>query len=400
MQHSQRRRGGPKGNFLFLVLWLGGGASFLQSQTFDSGSTGADGALNLTTPGTVIFDPAALNLRPAVENVFHFTTINIGPGVTVRFTTKSFNHPVYWLAQGAVTINGTLNLDGENGLGEEAPGILTLYPAAGGSGGFNGGLPGQPGSGPNGGTPTVADQNAKQTPNRYLIPLVGGSGGAGLPSNGGTGGGGGGAIYIASSTSITFGGGILARGAPGGRVGGGGGGAIRLMAPNVVQGCTNFAGCTAPHGDRHCADGGALQAGGAAIGVVRIDANTTQIPTPQCISPAPVFSKVLRSVFPTTPPSKISVVSLVVNGTTIPVNANPFNPPDAVFNTQSPVTVNVQAQYIPVGTVPRILLFSETGVAQTINCSPLAGTLQASTCSASVNFATGITQGSVKATWP
>jgi hypothetical protein len=88
---------------------------FAQSQTFSSGSTGADGPLNLTTPGTIIFDPAALGLHPVVDNVFNFTTINVAAGVTVSFTSQRLSGPVYWLAQGAVTIGGQLNLDGEPG---------------------------------------------------------------------------------------------------------------------------------------------------------------------------------------------------------------------------------------------------------------------------------------------
>ncbi len=37
-------------------------AQLVHAQTFDSGSTGADGALNLTTPGTIEFDPVALEI--------------------------------------------------------------------------------------------------------------------------------------------------------------------------------------------------------------------------------------------------------------------------------------------------------------------------------------------------
>src|SRR5712692_2344983 len=77
------------------------------SQTFNSGSTGADGALNLTTPGTVVFDPAALNIDTSGDNVFNFTTINIGPGVTVQLLNGQLRgKSVVWLASGAVTIAG------------------------------------------------------------------------------------------------------------------------------------------------------------------------------------------------------------------------------------------------------------------------------------------------------
>src|SRR6266496_2324782 len=78
-----------------------------------SGSNGSDGALNLTTPGTVLFDPIAMNLDADGDNVFHFTTINIGAGVTVRLTnTKLRGRAPVWLATGAVTIAGTIDLNG------------------------------------------------------------------------------------------------------------------------------------------------------------------------------------------------------------------------------------------------------------------------------------------------
>src|SRR5690349_3158008 len=51
------------------------GVQNVRGQTFSSGSTGADGPLSYTTPGTYIFDPKALNIDPEGDNVFNFTTI-------------------------------------------------------------------------------------------------------------------------------------------------------------------------------------------------------------------------------------------------------------------------------------------------------------------------------------
>lgn len=129
------------------------------SQTFNSGSTGADGALSYTTPGTYYFDPNSLGLNPAIQNVFNFTTINIASGVTVKLSSKVLNGPVYWLAQGDVTINGTIDLSGE--AGQDATTLASLrVPGAGGAGGYSigvggvvaSGLPGaEPGNGPGGG---------------------------------------------------------------------------------------------------------------------------------------------------------------------------------------------------------------------------------------------------------
>ena len=101
--------------FLFSLLPLIGVSAF--AQTFESTSTGADGALELTTPGVVEFDPASFvpALDPEGDNIFHFTTITIGAGVTVRLTEGKLDGPVYWLATGAVQIDGILDLNGEDG---------------------------------------------------------------------------------------------------------------------------------------------------------------------------------------------------------------------------------------------------------------------------------------------
>ena len=130
------------------------------AQTFTSGSTGADGALNFagTPPGTVIdFDPTTFT--PALDadgdSVYHFTTITIPANVTVRLrANKAGAAPIHWLATGAVVIDGTLDLNGENGHTRVAPRI----PSVPGPGGFAGGigagtpnLPPQAGFGPGGG---------------------------------------------------------------------------------------------------------------------------------------------------------------------------------------------------------------------------------------------------------
>ena len=71
----------------------------VQGQGLDSGSNGSDGALTLTTPGEVVFDPAALGLDADRDNVFHFTTITIASGVTVRMPARALQAlPVVWLA--------------------------------------------------------------------------------------------------------------------------------------------------------------------------------------------------------------------------------------------------------------------------------------------------------------
>lgn len=49
----------------------------MQAQLPPVASTGSDGALELTTPGVVVFDPRSFNPphNPSHDNVFQFTTI-------------------------------------------------------------------------------------------------------------------------------------------------------------------------------------------------------------------------------------------------------------------------------------------------------------------------------------
>ena len=354
-------------------------------------------------------------------HVYNFTTINIASGSTLKLSGQIFPYPLYFLAQGAVTISGTLDLSGDSG--QSLTNVATLrIPAAGGPGGYSGGVGGntagsymaESGNGSGGGSAATAlttpANDGKFTGSPYLIPLIGGSGGGGGLSNafvwsgcatncfGGSGGGGGGAILIASSVSITYSGFINASGGapgsgfgtPGGTIGQGGSGssgAIRLVAPTISQ---------TRGGDGPCLNGGTL-----AAAVQRIEAfNFTSDPSlGNCVTVK--TSNPINVVTPSIPPSALKVVSLVTSSGTIPINANPFSFPDAVINTSSPVTVNVQAQYIPTGTVPKIIVFSDSGAAdQSVLCSAgLQGTLAQSTCSASITFAIGGNRGFVKATW-
>jgi len=223
-------------------------ASGVQAQPIPNISTGADLAFN-PPPG----------LTTLVAGRFNFTTINIPVGALIQFTKSPDNSPVYFLAQGDVTIAGNIDVNGDGG--------TALRGGLGGPGGFDGGNPGIAGSGPGDGLGPGAGQGgtadgsiaggnaaygtaptASPSPRdgqvygtQLLIPLVGGSGGGGSgpvnnqPGTGIGGGGGGGAILIASSTRITHTGRITAGGAWNGGRGTGSGGAIRLLAP-VISG--------------------------------------------------------------------------------------------------------------------------------------------------------------------
>ena len=206
----------------FAVLTLGAANCFGQ---FTIGSTGADGALNFSTPGTFDFDPVVLGKDVDGDNIYHFTTINIGAGVTLKLrASKVRNRSVVWLATGAVTIAGTLDLSGADG-NPASIGQARVF-AEPGPGGYPGGAGGQTGSpatagfGPGGGpyrginTRGCGASHALASAcsglaygNTLIVPLRGGSGGGGgsaVANNPGAGGGaGGGAIRIVSSGTIT-----------------------------------------------------------------------------------------------------------------------------------------------------------------------------------------------------
>src|ERR1051325_2870980 len=207
------------------------------AQTFDSGSDGTYGPMNITSNTT-------LNLPP--DGIFKCTTIFITNGATLKFNKNPLNTPVYLLFRSNVTINGTIDVTGANG--------TAVFGGLGGPGGFDGGNPGQglnksgAGLGPGGGRPGAANATAAGAgPGGYgtlggyttnkgstygsplLVPIVGGSGRGGQDANLG-GGGGGGAILIASNVRIDVAGTVNAY-AGFSYYNDGSGGAIRLVAP-------------------------------------------------------------------------------------------------------------------------------------------------------------------------
>ncbi len=371
-------------------------------QTFDSTSDGSDGALNLTVPGVVEFNPGASNpkLDANGDGIFHFTSINIGPGVTVRLGSRFLNGSVFWLASGAVTIDGTIDLSGESGPDLGPNGVPLL--AAPGAGGFPGGVKQQAGFGPTGGSPGfpfnascfIQAAGGGGPSNAFLLPLLGGSGGGG-GTNGGSGAAGGGALLIASSVSISVNGTIRADGGanPFGSIGGdGGGGAIRLVAPTISGAGTLSAKGTGNEITR----GQCLTHGMGASGVIRLEAfqhgfaGTAQ-PTPIRVSPFALFL----------PPNlpRIRVVS--ADGQ--PVKADPtgsFSFPDVAINKATAVPVVIEAQNIPAGTVAQLFIFSENGSDQIVNSSPLVTTTAPSLrATATVLLPPGFSRGFVRAKW-
>ena len=427
---------------LTLTLLVLVGRGLAQAQGFTSGSTGADGALDFSgVPAgtTVIFDPAALRdppLDPEGDSVYHFTTINIPAGVTVRLKADVLGTaPVHWLATGAVQIDGTLNLSGEPGHPGDTSAVFS--PAVPGPGGFPGGIGArvglacQPGFGPGGGacssqgrggsygTTGSGSSSTQRYGNQFILPLIGGSGGGGaflfsvssiFPASGG--GAGGGAILIASSVSITITGVITARGGKAGDLAtagpdrfntgaGGSGGAVRLLAPVVtvtVDGIVNVTG-----GGRGRRSTGALTGHVGGNGRLRIESETLTVTGTlgPASGPVSLVTLVPSTVIFTTgigPGPTVRVVS--VAGVAVPTDpTGSFTAPDLAINNPGPVEMVIAASNIPPGAVVRLTLLNENTGAQTVTSTPLVGTLADSTATASATFSVGVTQVLVRSTF-
>lgn len=376
-----------------LFILVSAGAAYAD---FVSGSTGADGAFNPSSNITVQLPPSG---------VFNYTTVNIPTGVTVTFRRNAANTPVYILTTGGVTIAGNIQVDGQSVV--YANPVVTT-PGTGGPGGYDGGYGGTTtlaggkglglgggGGGPNstystGGGGGFGTAGGSQGANygaggaaygsARLIPLIGGSGGGGQAgsstASGYGGGGGGGAILIASSTTINITGSVTANGGnaySNGYSGGGSGGAIRLIA-NTVTGTGLIS-----------AKGGSLSAnckGGQ--GRIRVEAFTNTY-TPGT-DPAYTFGQP-GSVFPAKVPA-LSMTSIA--GVTVPANpTGSYTTPDLLLpnTTTNPVTVNIAASNIPVGTTIAVTVTPQLGTSSSVNTT-LTGTNSSLTASANVTLST------------
>ncbi len=364
---------------------------------FDSGSSGIDGPLS--PQQNVVID---LNSKP--DGIFNYTDITIPAGVTVSFINNLANTPVIWLASGAVQIDGVVDINGENGHHETGPFLMSKP----GPGGFPGGTAeindssflGGFGPGGGGRDATLAGAGSfgsagqdtipgAQYGNIFLFPLIGGSGGAGgfppAPSlNGGGGGGaGGGAILVASSISITVNGSILARGGDNLRSfsnsaagKGGSGGAIRLIANAIYgQGALDTLGGLNANGNR----------GRAGQGRVRIEA--FQLPSELVIigpttmsSPGPIF-----------PPSNAPTITATMVGAQVLIDpkGNILGQPDAEIASIDPVQIQIEAQFVPVGTTITVRVAPTTDVPFEVTSTPLAGTFEQSVATADITFPPG-----------
>ena len=219
-----------------LSVHADGASSFL----FDSGSTGADGVLDLTETECPT-ENTNVTIDVGSNGIKNYESISVHANCIVKFTPYGNNSaPVRLIVQGNVIINGQLNVDG----GDGTLGSVYVQGLGGksGPGGYDGGNGGQPksedstavtlsrdghsGFGPGGGMGGAGAHDSRNGLDGSLVPyetdaadqpLVGGSGGGGAGryySNniGGGGGGGGGALLIATSGQITLAGTFSAMG--------------------------------------------------------------------------------------------------------------------------------------------------------------------------------------------
>ncbi len=317
----------------------------------------------LTSDKVQTFD---ISGRP--DGIFHYTTIDVPPAITVRFKRNSLNTPVRWLARGDVTIRGSVDVSG--GFGANSLDLGTVAP--GGPGGFDGGrggirydqsssFSGTPGQGPGGGKAgsnigeygsdgDYAGSNGYGNP--FIQPLEGGSGGGGggsnNGSNGGNGGGGGGAILIDSSRDISVTGAIYADGGDyqysGASYGGrGSGGAILLRADRI-------------------SGGGKLEAVGATRGSpngrIRLEAFFrlfTGDVLPVSVNSNPIAGPELTQL----PVLTVTRVANII--VPQPPGGNQLAP-DVVFNSTSPLNIVVTAQNVPDGSPIRLRLTTKDGI--------------------------------------
>ena len=383
----------------YFVILITGLLFPMISYSYESGSTGADGA----------FNPAAnIQVQLPPSGIFNYTDVSIPSGVTVTFAKNNSNTPVIILASGNVTINGTISVNGGNG-GDDNNGAAGV----GGPGGYDGGrggfrndsgaMLGGNGLGPGGGqgapncdrcsagggsfgtigqSGTVQNGQGNAGPTYgtgALRTLIGGSGGGGAAGgsySGPGGGGGGGAILIAASGTVTINGTVTARGASAGnqsnsgQAGSGSGGAIRIIA-TTIQGNGTI---TAQYNNAWV-DGG--------DGRIRLEAETflrTSATTPGFTfsSPKPIFFSNFPSVRITT-----------VGSETAPSSPTGFRDVVLPGATTNPVTVGFETTNIPVGTTISLTATPSLGAATTAVSTPVSGSTTLGTATADINLPGG-----------
>lgn len=382
---------------------------------FDSGSTGADGPLDLTED---------TELQLPASGIFNYTTITIPAGVTLTFAKNAANTPVTLLASGDVTIEGVIDVSGGDApITGDANVSDDTMPGIGGPGGFDGGRGGYTivsgtdshhgggGLGPGGGKPGTdvirsasgcagggagyssvgGDENHSACPVNVggpsygaprLIPLLGGSGGGG--GAGGTrgfgsgGGGGSGALLLASSGTATITGTLRANGGRGrsgggngGQGGGGSGGAIRIVATTIA----GEGGITAQGSDSTFGDG---SKGRIALETENMLRGSDTNPSFAFFVPQPIFVADLPSL----------AISEVAG---IAAPASPTGDGDILLpqDTVNPVEVVFATANVPIGSTITVTATPTNGPSVAATSSPVGGTEADGTATASLDLPNG-----------
>lgn len=397
---------------------------------FDSGSTGADGAL---TPNvdTVLTLPD--------DGIFNFSEVVIPAGVTVRFEANALNTPVVLLVSGDATIDGVIDISGETAAPSVGAGDGNIgddgLPGAGGPGGFAGGRGGdadpsttnngprtaQSGLGPGGGIAVADDLNdlncfgsggtfagigeistlcrTRIFPDAYgnadLLPLVGGSGGSGGHGStsgvGSGGGGGGGALLLAVSGTLTVNGQVHADGGNGGDLGhvqdtnfgtvggGGSGGGIRLVATTIDgNGAISARGAQAGAFSNFRptnADGGA--------GRIRLEAENL------------LFTETTAPPFSSSAPGELFIAGMpalrITSVAGEPVPENPTGNADVLLptDTPNPVELVLETTNVPIGNTLTVIVTPPRGAPVSTVSTALQGTEANATATANVDLTVG-----------
>ena len=398
---------------------------------FDSGSTGADGAL---TPNvdTVVTLPAS--------GVLNYSEINIPAGVRVSFQGNASNTPVTVLVSGDALIAGILDLNGKDAPDSNGAGDGNVaddgLPGRGGPGGYAGGRGGAAdastaanslriaaaGIGPGGGRPATKrfDSYCGYAPggsfatagsadyasqcgyivaptygNADLLPLIGGSGGAG--GHGGTGiggaggGGGGGALLLAVSGTLNVTGQILANGGRGGRVGGptdtslgavgggGSGGGLRLVATTLAGNGS----ISAIGGNDGAFNNGTSNSQSGGNGRIRLEADflqRTATTTPTYTTSAP------RALVVAGLPS-LRIAS--VGGISAPTEPTGYADIVLATDAPNPAQLVIETHNIPLGNTASIIVNPPGGTPVTVVSSAIVGSEANGTATANVDIPNG-----------
>ncbi len=359
-----------KTRHLLAGLSLMAATSVLQADIVVPGANGTDGPLvitanteidlsqavtgtwdqdNTANVGKGVYDPA----KWAV--VFKYSSVTVNAGATVTFKNHPSRAPVVWLVNGNVTIAGTVSLNGQNSV--DAP--LIAEPGPGGfrggvgyfsAGAFGGAGFGIGGAGRDGGGigwggsyGTIGGGGPSTYGNPAIIPLMGGSGGAGNPqawSRLHGGGAGGGAILIASTSGIAVSGAIRSNGGNGNgnhydyNAGAGSGGGVRLIADSISG-----------NGSLNCLGGnGPRSSGGNSGGLGRIRIERVALIGSPTLSPDPsVVALAAGSTALLWPPNDAPKVEIVSVG-----GLNPPADPRAGFGAQGADVTLPQGTTTPV----------------------------------------------------